>query len=133
MATSNYFVSVDDLGNTFWYKDQDHTTLHRVGGPAITAANGDLNWYQDGELHREDGPAVMFPSGYQAWYRNGKLHREDGPAVILSSGRQLWFLKGKQMSQTKHAIKTAPAEELTVAQIEALLGKKIKIINSATL
>ena len=45
--------------------------LHRVGGPAITYANGDRGWYGYGQLHRIGGPAVIYPDGFDEWYERG--------------------------------------------------------------
>ena len=128
MATQHYFVYVDSYGNTFWYKDQEHTLLHRLGGPAFTSS-GMSSWYQNGQLHREDGPAIEFATGGEEWYQNGKLHRVDGAAINWANGTKSWYLNGKKITQEQHKRLTAPqVEEMTMAQLEAALGKKIKII-----
>ena len=150
MATQKYSVEVGATC-TFWYREGT-TILHRVGGPAVEFADGTKEWYLNGQLHREDGPAVEFAGvkkqwylngqlhredgpaiecadGTKAWYLNDKLHREDGPAVIWSDdGHQEWWLNGKKMSKKKHTQMTAPVEEMTMAQVEEALGKRIKII-----
>jgi hypothetical protein len=87
--------------------------------------NGDQEWYLNGKLHREDGPAVIWASGRQVWHLNGKLHREDGPAVIWASGRQAWYLNDKRVTE---AAVMQPTKELTVAEVERLLGYSVKII-----
>ena len=151
MAIQKYFVEVDTYGYTRWYKDQACTTLHRLDGPAVThvsgtctwvvdgqahredgpaaiRADGTKEWYQNGQLHRTDGPAIEGTDGSQFWYLNGQLHREDGPASISGNGRQRWYLKGKRIGKADYEKLTASVEEMTMAQVEAALGKRVKII-----
>jgi len=87
--------------------------------------NGDQVWHLNGKLHREDGPAVIWASGYQEWWLNGNKHREDGPAVIRADGTQVWWLNGKEVTE---AAVMQPTKELTVAEVERLLGYSVKII-----
>jgi len=75
--------------------------------------NGDKSWFLNGQRHREDGPAIERADGSKSWWINGQLHREDGPAIEYADGNKEWFLNG---------------EELTIEQIEAKLGYKIKIV-----
>ena len=35
MAIKKYYVTVDDLGNSRWYKDAKCKVLHRENGPAV--------------------------------------------------------------------------------------------------
>ena len=100
-----YWVTVDDKCNTRWYKDAKMSILHRVGGPAVECNNGYRNWRLNGELHRTDGPAVEWPNGTKEWWLNGQ-----------------------QLTEQEHAHRVNPAQEMTVAEIEKLLGKRIKII-----
>ena len=65
----------------------------------VDNANGNKEWYRNGQLHREDGPAIEHPNGYKAWCRNGKLHREDGPAIEYSTGGKAWWRNGEQLPQ----------------------------------
>ena len=94
-----YRVEVDD-GSTFWYK-YGTNKLHREDGPARKYANGDKEWFLNGEWHREDGPAIERTDGDKAWWLNGKRHRKDGPADIrYKSGTKIvnvefWFLNGE--------------------------------------
>ena len=154
MATQRYSVEVKSLGSirgTFWYREGT-SVLHRVGGPAMEYADGGKEWYVDGLRHRVDGPAIEWVSGHKEWYvdgqghredgpaiewvdgrkhwwLNGQLHRVDGPAVEYADGTGVWYLNGKKVTQEKHAQMTAPpVEEMTMAQLEAVLGKRIKII-----
>ena len=100
-----YYVAVDDMGNIAWYKDAKMTISHRVGGPAIECADGCKSWYQNDQRHRTDGPAIEWNDGHRAWYLNGE-----------------------KLTQEEHAHRVNPAQEMTVAEIEKLLGKRIKII-----
>jgi hypothetical protein len=99
--------------------------LHRTDGPAIERANGDRLWYLNGNLHRTDGPAIEHADDYREWYLNGKLHRTDGPALEWANGDHFWFLNDKQVTEAEVM---KPTKELTVAQIEQLLGYSVKVI-----
>jgi hypothetical protein len=59
---------------------------------------------------------------------NGERHREDGPAVECSDGSRYWFLNGVEYTEKEFLKKTAKVNELTVAEIEALLGYSVKVI-----
>ena len=59
----------------YYYKDPNHTILHREDGPAVEYANGDKCWYLNDKLHREDGPAVEYANGDKVWYiKIGRAH-----------------------------------------------------------
>jgi hypothetical protein len=123
-----YYVEVDD-GSTYWYAWPGTVrTLHRLGGPAIEHAAGYRAWYQNGQLHRTDGPAVENADVYRKWYQNGQLHRTDGPAVEHADGTYGWWLNGTQYTEAAWRAATQPVVEMTVAEIEAALGKRIKIV-----
>ena len=85
-------------------------------------------WYLNGELHREDGPAFECSSGDKQWYLNGQLHREDGPAFEYANGEKGWYLNGEEYSKEEFLKITQSVTELSVAEIEALLGYKIKVV-----
>ena len=90
---------------------------------------GTKHWLLNGNLHREDGPAIEYASGTKLWYLNGKCHREDGPAIEYSGGgRPRWILNGIEYTEAEFKAKMAPAKEMTVAEIEALLGYRLKIV-----
>ena len=95
----------------------------------VEVEDGYKEWYLNGKLHREDGPAVESPNGYKEWYLNGKLHREDGPAVEYSNGDKSWFINGEKHTESEFKIKTQKTKNITVAELEKLLGYKIKIIS----
>jgi hypothetical protein len=91
-------------------------------------------WFLDGKRHREDGPAIDYNDGSKLWCLNGELHREDGPAIDYNDGSKSWYLNGKKLSQEKFnewknsQVTQETHKELTINQIENLLGYKIKVI-----
>ncbi len=117
-----YTVKVYGNGYQKWYLNGN---LHREDGPAIIWADGTQKWYLNGNLHREDGPAFIWANGYQMWYLNDNLHREDGPAIIGANGTQKWYLNGKRVTEEQVM---QPIKELTVADVEELLGYSVKIV-----
>ena len=151
MAEEKYYVEVDDDG-TRWYawpgtdrrlhrldgpaieypngrRDwYQNGLLHRVDGPAVESPNGRREWYQNDLLHRLDGPAVDRPDGERAWVQNGLLHRLDGPAVVYANGTKEWWLNDVRHTEDAWRAATQSMVELTVAEIETLLGKRIKIV-----
>nr|QMP83504.1 MAG: hypothetical protein [Caudoviricetes sp.] len=90
--------------------------------------DGSRYWLLNGKLHREDGPAMEFTNGNRYWYLNGQLHREDGPAFEYADGDRYWYLNGEEYTKKEFNKKTAKAKELTVAEIELLLGYQIKVV-----
>ena len=146
-----YYVEVDDNG-TYWYAwPGTERKLHRLDGPACVNADGSRAWFQNGQLHRLDGPAIEYPDGGSEWYQNGRLHRIDGPAVEHSDGYRAWYqngilhrldgpaainvdgteeywLDGVQHTEESWRAATQPVVEMTVAEIEAALGKRIKVV-----
>jgi hypothetical protein len=99
--------------------------LHREDGPAVEYANGDRDWYLNGQLHRTDGPACEWTDGTSFWFLNGKRHRTDGPALEWADGSRSWWLNGEQVTEAEVM---KPTKELTVAQIEQLLGYSVKVV-----
>jgi len=90
--------------------------------------NGTRFWLLDDDYHREDGPAIVWADGYTAWFLNGDLHREDGPAIEGANGACSWYLRGEPVTQEEHRRRTQPVKELTVAEVEQLLGYSVKIV-----
>ena len=82
---------------TIVYED-DSGLFHRLDGPAIEYANGNKEWYVNGERHRLDGPAVEYNDGYKEWYMNDNIHRIDGPAIIHSDNEVFYYLNGIEYS-----------------------------------
>jgi hypothetical protein len=70
----------------------------------------------------------VYDNGTKYWLLNGKRHRENGPAVEYPTGSERWYLNGIEYTETKFKAKMAPAKEMTVAEIEALLGYRLKIV-----
>ena len=84
-------------------------------------------WRLNGQIHREDGPAVEQPDGSRAWYRNGELHREDGPAIEYADRSWTWYLNGEQLTYAEFYDRMNP-KEMTLAEIEKLLGYPVKVV-----
>ena len=89
---------------------------------------GNKFWYLNDKLHREDGPAMEFSDGDRGWYLNGKQHREDGPAVERVNGAKFWFLNDEEYTEEGFNKKMSSAVEMTIAEIEELVGKKVKVV-----
>jgi hypothetical protein len=70
----------------------------------------------------------VYADGTKYWCLNGKFHREDGPAMELANGVNYWYLDDEQCTEAEFKKKMAPAKEMTVAEIEALLGYRLKIV-----
>ena len=105
MAIKKYHITVDECGTTRWYKDAEHSIRHGENGPAVECADGTRRWYQEGVLHRTDGPAI---------------ERNDGSME--------WYINDEELTETEFLAATQPAVEMTVADVEKLLGKRVKII-----
>jgi hypothetical protein len=120
-----YTVRVYDKGTREWYLNGK---LHREDGPAIEYANGTREWFLNDKLHREDGPAIECVDGSRYWYLNDNFHREDGPACEYIDGTRCWYLNGVEYTEEEFNKKTAKVKELTVAEIESLLGYAVKVV-----
>ena len=90
--------------------------------------DGSKYWFLNAQRHREDGPDIEYADGNKDWFLNGKMHREDGPAIECADGTKYWCLNDTWMTEEEHQSATNPVKELTVAEIEALLGHKVKIV-----
>ena len=66
-------------------------------------------------------------NGNKYWYLNDKLHREDGPAVERTNGSKEWYLNDEGLTEQEFNNRTQ-TKELTIEQIEAKLGYKIKVV-----
>lgn len=113
-------------GSKVWHVDGKR---HRLSGPAIEYADGSKFWYVDGKIHRMDGPAAEWADGTKFWYVDGKLHRLDGPAVEHANGTKYWFIDDVKLTEKQFKERTAPVKELTIGDIEKLLGYKVKVID----
>ncbi len=122
-----YTVKVYANGDVEWLLNDDY---HREGDkPAIERADGAKFWFKNDKRHREgDKPAIIRVDGTKEWHVNGKRHRENGAAVEHVSGHKEYWLNGDYVSKAAHAELTQPTKELTVADIEKLLGHKVKVV-----
>ena len=128
MAIKKYYVTVDDEGTTRWYKDAKCKILHRENDPAVQYTDGTKFWFQNGQCHRTDGPAIEWSYGTKSWWQNGQYHRTDGPAIERADGYKFWYINGEGMTEAEFLAATQPVVELTVADVEKLVGKRVKII-----
>jgi hypothetical protein len=126
MSHIEYTVKVFSNGSREWYLNGNR---HRADGPAVECVNGSKEWWLNGNRHREDGPAVKLADGGKAWYLNGKLHRADGPAVKYTDGSKSWYLEGKKLTETEFLALTQPVKQLTVSEVESMLGFKVEIVS----
>ena len=92
-------LTVDQWGDRIYRNSQG--LRHRVHGPAIEWADGDKEWYLDGQHHRTDGPAVERSNGDQYWCLNDQLHRTTGPAIEWADGDKWWYLDGQQLTEAE--------------------------------
>ena len=120
-----YTVKVLNNGTKYWYLNG---VLHREDGPAIENVDGGKAWYLNGLLHRGDGPAVERTDGDKEWYLNGERYREDGPAVEWADGTKKWYSNGKELTEEEFNAKTQ-VKELSVAELQEMLGFKIKVVD----
>ena len=105
MATRKYYVTVDEESTTRWYKDAKCKILHR-----------------------ENGPAIEYVDGAKSWYQNGQHHRIDGPAIEHADGFKEWWVNDKRLTRAEFLAATQPVVEMTVADVEKLVGKRVKIV-----
>jgi hypothetical protein len=94
----------------------------------VTVNEWHTEWKLNGKTHREDGPAIECVDGTKSWWIGGDFHREDGPAIEWANGAKSWYLNGVGMTEEEHRAQTQPAVEMTIAEIEKLLGKRVKVI-----
>ena len=112
-------------GSKSWWVDGNR---HRVDGPAVECADGSKSWYQNGKLHRVDGPACEWANGSKDYWIDGKKHRLDGPAYETPNGYKEWWIDGKEYTEQEFNEYSNPVKELSVAELEKLLGYKIKVV-----
>ena len=114
-------------GGKVWYQNDK---CHRLDGPAVERVDGGKVWYQNNKCHRLDGPAVERVDGGKVWYQNNELHRLDGPAIEYANGVNEWFIEGKKYTEAQFNKKIASlnTKEMTIGEIEAKLGHKIKVV-----
>ena len=118
-----YTVKVTDE-KTEWYFEGER---HRLDGPAVEHADGTKSWWVEGKRHRTDGPAIEHVDGDKEWWVEGERHRTDGPAIEWSDGFKSWWVNGKELSEAEFN-SLGNVKELSVKEIEALLGYSIKVV-----
>ena len=92
-------------------------------------ADGSKIWCLNGLRHRVDGPAMEYADGYKSWWFNGNLHRTTGPAVEWPDGGKEWWLNGINYTEQEFLEATPQlVKELTIAELEALLGHRVKVV-----
>jgi len=93
---------------------------------------GTIRWYnENGQQHREDGPAIEWADGTKSWWINGRRHREDGPAIEhAKNGDKEWYINGEPLSEQEFIKRTQSVVELTIQDIENLVGKRVKIVKN---
>ena len=94
----------------------------------VTVNQGGTFWKLNGKLHREDGPACEYANGTKCWYINGKHHREDGPAIEYADGDKVWYINSEELTEDEFNQRTNPVVEMTIAEIELLVGKRVKVV-----
>ena len=94
----------------------------------VRVYNNRTEWFLNNKRHREDYAAIEWADGSKFWYLNGQLHREEGPAIEREDGRKYWFLNSKEYTEEEFLKQTQPVKELTVAEIESLLGHRVKVV-----
>lgn len=72
---------------------------------------------------------IIDDEGTRSWWLNGKRHREDGPACEYVNGDKAWYLYGEELTEEEFNARTK-AKELTINEIEQLLGYKIKVVGN---
>ncbi len=73
-------------------------------------------------------PQLRMSMVIKYWYLDDKLHREDGPAMEYVNGTKFWHLNNIRYSESDFNLKMNHHKELTVAEIEKLLGYSITIV-----
>ena len=90
--------------------------------------NGNKYWFLNGQHHREEGPAIEWADGTKYWYLNGQRHREEGPAIEWADGDKAWYLNNESLTEEEFNERMTPTVEMTMAQINEALGKKVKVV-----
>ena len=72
-----YKVQVHYDGTETWHNSKGH--LHREGDkPAVVRPDGSKGYYKNGRTHRENGPAEIYANGDFEYYLDGqKLTKEE--------------------------------------------------------
>ena len=74
----------------------------------------------------------VYSNGDKHWRLNGELHKEDGPAIEFETGDKFWFLNGDNLTEDQFNKAMSPTKELTIGELESMLGYKIKVVGEDT-
>jgi len=67
--------------------------------------------------------------GTNCYYNeDGEFHRIDGPAIEYADGDKSWYIEGQIYSEEEFNQYNRPVEELTMEEVNSLLGRRIKIV-----
>ena len=105
---------------------KEHLNIIATKYEVFIKQNGSTFWYLNDKLHRENGPAIEQSVGIKQYWLNGQLHRLDGPAVEYLDGSVEYWINDEQL--TEEEFNNRHIKEMTINEIQALLGYKIKII-----
>jgi hypothetical protein len=92
-------VETDENG-TVTYRNADDE-LHNENGPAVIYADGDKEYYINGQLHNENGPAMVGLDGSKYHYINGYFHNPHGPAIVHTDGSKEYYKNGNMLSEAE--------------------------------
>ena len=84
------YIKINENGKSY-YSDKEMTILHREDGPAYEGKNGKM-WFKNGKRHREDGPAIEWADGEIEYWIDGNLIYENDFHLKLNIKRleKLW-------------------------------------------
>jgi hypothetical protein len=77
------------------------TRPKKNGKDIVTLRDGTKEYYFDGVLSRgNDKPAIVYANGDLEWWANGERHRDSEPAVIYTNGVRKWYHEGELIHHT---------------------------------
>lgn len=107
-------------GNKEYYENGQR---HRAGGlPAVECGNGYKEYFERNLRHREgDKPAIEHPDGYKAYFVRGLRHRVGGPAIDDGKAFQAWYVNGVEVNkpQEKPPAPTPPPAPVPAPPVPA--------------
>lgn len=95
-------------GNKEYYENGQRHRAH--GLPAVECGNGYKEYFERGLRHREgDKPAIEHPDGYKAFFVRGLRHRVGGPAIDDGKCFKAWYVNGVEVNKPQEQPPTPPA------------------------
>lgn len=67
-----------------------HSTMHRVGGPAVILKDYTFVWRRLGVIHRDDGPARIHSNGVCEWWQLGQQIKVTDKGVLPKTWPYEW-------------------------------------------